>query len=444
MVNLYAIPPLLCSIFILIVGVLVLSRNFSAATNRTFFLICLSTMMWLSFYAINYNSSSLNKNSIEAVYRIAYCGVAFIGIFYFHYLTTFLELKWTRGWNLVNYFFGTVVSILILKTNFVVAGLYKFFWGYYPKAGIWHPYFLVYYIFIILSSIFFLLQARAAVSNDKRRLNQIKYQLFAFSIFGIACLDFVPNYGIELYPFGYLPAAIFVGIISYTIIKYQLMDIIIVIRRGLIYSLLISIISVTYLATILLFEHYFQSIIGYSTFVGSFIAAALIAIVVTPLKIKIQFLIDKIIFKGSPIEISEENEQLRKEVAQTERFKAAATLANSVAHEIKNPLAAIQTFLEYFPNKKNDPEFLEKFNKIVPQEIKRINDLAQQLLEFAKPSPLELKDVNIHELLNDSLDLLSTQFKQHNVAVVKKFFSDDFSPVTKADANKLKQVFINL
>ena len=133
---------------------------------------------------------------------------------------------------------------------------------------------------------------------------------------------------------------------------------------------------------------------------------------------------------------------MRKEVAQTERFKAAAALANSVAHEIRNPLSAIKTFVDYFPARKDDPAFLEKFNKIVPNEIDRINNLAQQLLEFARPSPLQMEQINIQKLLNDSLDLLNTQLKQHNITVAKSFPAQNLT--TSADANKLKQVFLNL
>jgi len=44
-----------------------------------------------------------------------------------------------------------------------------------------------------------------------------------------------------------------------------------------------------------------------------------------------------------------ENEFLRQEVTQTEKFKAIATLASGMAHEIKNPLTPIKTFSEQLP-----------------------------------------------------------------------------------------------
>ena len=439
-INFYSIPPLISSLLVLGMRIVILVKKPAARLNRVFFFLCLVTTAWLLLYSVNYSLS--RSDIIEIIFRLAYCSIALIAILFFHYVTVFLQLSWAKQWHKVNYVYATLLSVLILKTNFIVSGLNKFFWGYYPKAGICHPCFLLYFVGLLLFTLLLLIKEAKNPLNDKKKINQIKYQLLAFTIFALASFDFVPNYGIELYPFGYIPTIIFIGIIAYTVIKHQSMDIEIVIRRGLIYSLLVSIISVTYLLIIVIFERYFQSVMGYSTVIGSVVAAAVIALVVTPLKIKIQLLIDKILFKGSPDEISEQNEQLRREVAQTERFKAAAALANSVAHEIRNPLSAIKTFVDYFPDRKDDPAFLEKFKKIVPHEIERINDLAQQLLEFARPSPLQMTRVNISKILDDSLDLLTTQFKQHNIVISQSF--PDHELTLNADTNKLKQVFLNL
>ena len=228
---------------------------------------------------------------------------------------------------------------------------------------------------------------------------------------------------------------------TYAIFKHRMLYLSIVLKQSLVYSLLIAAASITYLIIVILFEKILQGFLGYRSIAVSIFAAFLLGILFVPLRNRIQSIIDKKFFKGSQFDILRENQQLRKEVAQTERFKAAAALANSVAHEIKNPLASVQTFLEYFLQKKDDPAFLKKFNKIVPYEIKRINNLVQQLLEFAKPAPLEIKKVRVKELLENCLDLLSGPLHQNNISV-KKIFSSN--PIINADHNKLKQAFINL
>ena len=221
------------------------------------------------------------------------------------------------------------------------------------------------------------------------------------------------------------------------------MDISIVLKRGLVYSIIIAAITTFYLITVIILEKTFQTFIGYQSLITSILYATIIAIFFTPVRNKIQYWVDRHFFKGSQAEIADENEQLRKEVAQAEKSKAVATLASGIAHEIRNPLTSLQTFFEYFPQKKNDPEFMQKFNDIAGKEINRINDLIKQLLEFAKPSPLELQDVNITQIIDSSLALLENQIKKSKVQIIREFNMPPDVTI-KADPNKLKQAFINL
>ncbi|MBI4495714.1 MAG: sigma 54-interacting transcriptional regulator [Deltaproteobacteria bacterium] len=72
-----------------------------------------------------------------------------------------------------------------------------------------------------------------------------------------------------------------------------------------------------------------------------------------------------------------------------------ATLS-TLAHEIKNPLVAISTFAHLLPDKYEDREFREQFHLLVNQDVKRVNDLLENLLEYAqftKPRPVR-NDLN--------------------------------------------------
>lgn len=68
----------------------------------------------------------------------------------------------------------------------------------------------------------------------------------------------------------------------------------------------------------------------------------------------------------------------------------------TLAHEIKNPLVAISTFAHLLPNKYEDPEFRQEFSRLVNQDVRRINALFENLLEFAQfSSPqFSLQDLN--------------------------------------------------
>jgi len=222
------------------------------------------------------------------------------------------------------------------------------------------------------------------------------------------------------------------------------MDIKIVIRRGLVYSILITVFTVIYLCIVILAERLFQVMLGYRSLLVSIIFASIIALLFAPLKNKIQFLIDRIFLGKSPEQIVQENELLRQELLRSEKLKTVATFASGMAHEIKNPLTAIKTFTEYLPKKRDDREFMDKFSRIVGSEVRRIDDLVHQLLDFSKPAPLQLEDTNIHKLIDDTLDILSSQFIKYKIDVNKDYKLSVDSSVIKIDPQKMKQVFMNL
>ena len=125
----------------------------------------------------------------------------------------------------------------------------------------------------------------------------------------------------------------------------------------------------------------------------------------------------------------------------SERLKAVGVLAAGLAHEIKNPLSAIKTFTEHVAQKRNDPVFLEKFQRIVGTELGKINQIVQDLLVFAKPSSLKREPVRISALLDDTLELLNHDLLKHHVTVERRYDPNDVVPV---DRERMKQVFLNL
>jgi signal transduction histidine kinase len=156
---------------------------------------------------------------------------------------------------------------------------------------------------------------------------------------------------------------------------------------------------------------------------------------------------------------------IEQQLAQSEKLAAIGRFASSIAHEVKNPLTPIKTFAEYLPQKHQDKDFVDKYSQIVSKEVNRIDSLVHQLLDFSKPSPLKLEEVDIHKLLDETLDLLSNDFIKHRINVEKQYFLDandrelkalitaniisgnsrqESSCLIKIDANRMKQAFLNL
>lgn len=138
----------------------------------------------------------------------------------------------------------------------------------------------------------------------------------------------------------------------------------------------------------------------------------------------------------------EELKDTHDQLLQSERLATIGKFANEVAHEIKNPLQAIRTFVEYLPQKYDDKEFREKFTKIASGEIERIDTFVSQLAGFSKSKPLEFSPVDINQLLDTTLLLLENDFREKKVLIKRRYFKKELKFLT--DRNQLKQVFLNL
>jgi len=205
---------------------------------------------------------------------------------------------------------------------------------------------------------------------------------------------------------------------------------------------LVTLITVMYLVFVVSAEKLLQGVMGYRAVAPSLLAAFVIALGFTPLKNWIQSFVDRYFFKGTAAGLAAENERMRRELERAERLKAVSILAAGMAHEIKNPLSAIRTFVACLPEKYQDPAFRAKFMRIVGGEVERINGIVQQLLQFAKPAPLNLKPTNVNHVIQETLAFLSNEALKHRVKVSADLRANH-APIL-ADPNQLRQVFLNL
>ena len=129
-------------------------------------------------------------------------------------------------------------------------------------------------------------------------------------------------------------------------------------------------------------------------------------------------------------------------LGRAEKLSFLGNVAARLAHEIKNPMTAIGTFIQMLHYKFEDEEFRNKFYKIVIEETNRINNLLSELMDLAntRESKFELGD--IHELIEKMVFLLSPQTKAKNIRVDCQF-DPDIGKVWM-DSEKMRQVILNL
>ncbi|WP_300456750.1 ATP-binding protein [Desulfobacula sp.] len=134
--------------------------------------------------------------------------------------------------------------------------------------------------------------------------------------------------------------------------------------------------------------------------------------------------------------------QLEAEIRQNQRLADLGTLAAGMAHEIRNPLSAIKTYVALLPGKIQQPGFLEKFQRTVPREINRLNALIEELLELSRLPKYNFKQTDIQALLRQSIERLEADFKARGIDC--QWDVPDDLPRIMADAAQLEKVFINL
>ena len=135
------------------------------------------------------------------------------------------------------------------------------------------------------------------------------------------------------------------------------------------------------------------------------------------------------------------NQQINLQLLQTERLAAVGQLAAGAAHEINNPLAIISARAQLLQFKETDAK-KKKELALITEQIERISRILSSLMDFARPSPPKLTDVNLHEILDKVLEFVSNGLKKHNISIIKNY--DKNLPVIKADPAQLEQVFLNL
>lgn len=131
-------------------------------------------------------------------------------------------------------------------------------------------------------------------------------------------------------------------------------------------------------------------------------------------------------------------EQLR----QNERLSALGLLAAEVAHEIRNPLTVMKMLYHSMDLRFGADDPRAKDAQILEEKMNLLNQIVEQILDFARSTEPKLAPVNVNDLL-DSLNLLTRhKLRNQNIQLVKQLAPE--LPLIMADGTQLEQAFLNL
>ena len=129
-------------------------------------------------------------------------------------------------------------------------------------------------------------------------------------------------------------------------------------------------------------------------------------------------------------------------VRRVDRLRSLETIAGGFAHEVRNPLTSIKTFIQLAPERKDDPEFIGHFSTVVAEDVARIERLIQEILDYARYMEPKFMEEDINDIVESCLYFVRIRADAKSVTL-KKDLALNLPPVT-LDRQQIRQVLLNL
>jgi signal transduction histidine kinase len=132
-------------------------------------------------------------------------------------------------------------------------------------------------------------------------------------------------------------------------------------------------------------------------------------------------------------------------LAKAQRAEQLATvglIGAGVAHEIRNPLVSIKTFVQLLPTHYHDEKFRERFTRLIGDEVERIDRLTEQLMDLAAPKQYQCGPADLHAVIESAMEIATVRAQER--AVDLRCELNARPCIVWGDVAALKQVVLNL
>jgi signal transduction histidine kinase/ActR/RegA family two-component response regulator len=137
-----------------------------------------------------------------------------------------------------------------------------------------------------------------------------------------------------------------------------------------------------------------------------------------------------------------EQKRMEEQLLQAEKMTLMGKLASGIAHEIRNPLAAIRLNIQYIIQKNHHDEQTREVLETVIDCTQRIEQIIENTLGLARPTPPKMRPEAINEIIQKVIGFVRIPVLQKNVTVRTRLNED--VPMIDVDAKQIQQVMLNL
>jgi two-component system NtrC family sensor kinase len=132
--------------------------------------------------------------------------------------------------------------------------------------------------------------------------------------------------------------------------------------------------------------------------------------------------------------------RMQQQLITTEKMASLGFLSAGIAHEINTPLTGISSYCQFIldnPKNRENPDLVLK----IQEQVQRANKIIGTLLDFSRQKGEQPVEVDINQVINESISLLDHKLKKKNIRLEKNF---DLKNKIHGFSNRLQQLFINL
>ncbi|HEY3054215.1 MAG TPA: diguanylate cyclase [Thermoanaerobaculia bacterium] len=214
------LPMLLVALAIVTLGIIVVARERVNAVTLSFLILTICVSTWLTSIALMTAVSSEDAALVFA--RAAYVGVALIPAAVLQFTMALLGVTRRHVRALITAWIAGMIFVgLFTGTSLLLSGTWRYSWGFYPRLTGWSVLFLAWFALLLAGSLIMLATTRAQSEREHQRNASF---FLALSVGYLGSIDYLPAFGVAMYPIGCLAILGFIVLAARSIFRFRLSD----------------------------------------------------------------------------------------------------------------------------------------------------------------------------------------------------------------------------
>ena len=291
---LYSIPPFLSLCCFVFLAYLSVTRGRKNQINRLFTVICILGIFLYTDILVIFNCNS--PETALFVSRLDHFFIIYFIPLYIHFFHAYLKIP-GRIWLVRSAYVFAFILMCFTPTSWFIADMQRHDFGYFGRGG---PLYVLVGIGSACATAYVLMLIRRAILLETQSIlkNRLKYVFCGFGILGLLIgMNTLPLLGYAVYPMGnfsFIPLTFF----AVGLFRYDLLDMGILIRRSVIYSLLTITLTLLYALIVTGINKTVTDIRASDSAYFPLFFFIVVSVIFGPVKTRIQILVDRYFFKG--------------------------------------------------------------------------------------------------------------------------------------------------